>query len=85
MLCGMVQRAFFPSLKLNGKVLAYFLGLDISSRSIVFSHECKSGKTYCAAFCSKSLAQMTSKCSKDKKLAHEPSVSLMFLPHFDSL
>ena len=31
--------------------------------------------------------QMTSKCSKNKKVAHEaqPSVSLMFLPHFDFL
>ena len=29
-------------------------------------------------------SQMTSKCSKNKKVAHEvqPSVSLMFLPHF---
>ena len=28
---------------------------------------------------------MTSKCGKNKKVAHEaqPSVSLMFLPHFD--
>ena len=32
-------------------------------------------------------SQMTSKCSKNKKVAHEaqPSVSLMFLPHFDVL
>ena len=32
-------------------------------------------------------SQMTSKCGKDKKVAHEaqPSVSLMFLPHFDVL
>ena len=31
--------------------------------------------------------QMTSKCGKNKKVAHEaqPSVSLMFLPHFDIL
>ena len=30
---------------------------------------------------------MTSKCGKNKKVAHEaqPSVSLMFLPHFDVL
>ena len=30
---------------------------------------------------------MTSKCGKNKKVAHEaqPSVSLMFLPHFDLL
>ena len=30
---------------------------------------------------------MTSKCGKNKKVAHEaqPSVSLMFLPHFDFL
>ena len=30
-------------------------------------------------------SQMTSKCGKNKKLAHEaqPSVSLIFLPHFD--
>ena len=30
---------------------------------------------------------MTSKCSKNKKVAHEvqPSVSLLFLPHFDVL
>ena len=30
-------------------------------------------------------SQMTSKCGKNKKVAHEaePSVSLMFLPHFD--
>ena len=30
---------------------------------------------------------MTSKCGKNKKVAHEvqPSVSLMFLPHFDIL
>ena len=29
-------------------------------------------------------SQMTSKCGKNKKVAHEaqPSVSLMFLPHF---
>ena len=29
--------------------------------------------------------QMTSKCGKNKKVTHEtqPSVSLMFLPHFD--
>ena len=26
---------------------------------------------------------MTSKCGKNKKVAHKPSVSLMFLPHFD--
>ena len=32
-------------------------------------------------------SQMTSKCGKNKKVAHEaqPSVSLMFLPHFDGL
>ena len=32
-------------------------------------------------------SQMTSKCGKTKKVAHEaqPSVSLMFLPHFDVL
>ena len=31
--------------------------------------------------------QMTSKCGKNKKVAHEaqPSVSLMFLPHFDPI
>ena len=30
-------------------------------------------------------SQMTSKCGKNRKVAHEaqPSVSLMFLPHFD--
>ena len=30
-------------------------------------------------------SQMTSKCGKNKKVAHEaqPSVSVMFLPHFD--
>ena len=30
-------------------------------------------------------SQMTSKCGKNKKMAHgaQPSVSLMFLPHFD--
>ena len=30
-------------------------------------------------------SQMTSKCGKNKKVAHEmqPNVSLMFLPHFD--
>ena len=30
---------------------------------------------------------MTSKCGKNKKVAHkaQPSVSLMFLPHFDVL
>ena len=34
-----------------------------------------------------SRSQMTSKCGKNKKVAHEaqPSVSLMFLPHFDVL
>ena len=32
-------------------------------------------------------SQMMSKCGKDKKVAHEaqPSVSLMFLPHFEVL
>ena len=32
-------------------------------------------------------SQMMSKCSKNKKVAHkaQPSVSLMFLPHFDVL
>ena len=32
-------------------------------------------------------SQMTSKCGKNKKVAHEaqPSASLMFLPHFDIL
>ena len=32
-------------------------------------------------------SQMTSKCGKNKKVAHEaqPSVSLMFFPHFDVL
>ena len=32
-------------------------------------------------------SQMTSKCGKNKKVAHEaqPSVSPMFLPHFDVL
>ena len=32
-------------------------------------------------------SQMTSKCGKNKKVEHEaqPSVSLMFLPHFDVL
>ena len=32
-------------------------------------------------------SQMTSKCGKNKKVAHEvqPSVSLMFSPHFDVL
>ena len=32
-------------------------------------------------------SQMTSKCGKNKKVAHEAhlSVSLMFLPHFDVL
>ena len=33
------------------------------------------------------VSQMTSKCGKNKKVAQEvqPSVSLMFLPHFDVL
>ena len=32
-------------------------------------------------------SQMTSKCGSNKKVAHkaQPSVSLMFLPHFDVL
>ena len=32
-------------------------------------------------------SQITSKCGKNKKVAHEtqPSVSLIFLPHFDVL
>ena len=32
-------------------------------------------------------SQMTSKCRKNKEVAHEPqaSVSLLFLPHFDVL
>ena len=32
-------------------------------------------------------SQVTSKCGKNKKVAHgaQPSVSLMFLPHFDIL
>ena len=32
-------------------------------------------------------SQMTSKCGKNKEVAHEPqaSVSLLFLPHFDVL
>ena len=32
-------------------------------------------------------SQITSKCGKNKKVAHvaQPSVSLMFLPHFDVL
>ena len=32
-------------------------------------------------------SQMTSKCGKNKRVAHEaqPRVSLMFLPHFDVL
>ena len=32
-------------------------------------------------------SQMTSKCGKNKKVAHkvQPSASLMFLPHFDVL
>ena len=32
-------------------------------------------------------SQMTSKCGKNKEVAHKPqvSVSLMFLPHFDVL
>ena len=32
-------------------------------------------------------SKVTSKCGKNKKVAHEvqPSVSLMFLPHFDVL
>ena len=32
-------------------------------------------------------SQMMSKCGKNKKVAHkaQPSVSLMFLPHFDVL
>ena len=32
-------------------------------------------------------SQMTSKCGRNKKVAHEaqPSVSLVFLPHFDVL
>ena len=37
--------------------------------------------------CSVILSQMTSKCCKNKKVAHkaQPSVSLMFLQHFDVL
>ena len=41
----------------------------------------------CCRFCSKTdHAQMTSKCGKNKKVAHEPqaSVSLMFLPQIVS-
>ena len=35
--------------------------------------------------CGRSAAIMTSKCGKNKEVAHEPqlSVSVMFLPHFD--
>ena len=43
--------------------------------------------TSCRACLFSNRSQMTSKCGKNKKVAHEaqPSVLLMFLPHFDIL
>ena len=57
------------------KMIKYFIGLYLTNRFQVAVR----------LFSNRSL--MTSKCGKNKKVVHEaqPSVSLMFLPHFDFL
>ena len=51
----------------------------------LFNKQIPSCHAFFAMFSNRS--QMTSKCGKNKKEAHkaQPSVSLMFLPHFDVL
>ena len=53
----------------------------------VFSLHCLINRFHVAVRLFSNRSQMTSKCGKNKKVAHEAqsSVSLMFLPHFDVL
>ena len=48
---------------------------------------CLTNRFHVAVRLFSNISQMTSKCGKNKKVADEahPSVSLMFLPHFDVL
>ena len=57
---------------------------------VVFIHEkqnCLTNRFHVAVRLFSNRSQMTSKCRKNKEVAHEPqaSVSLLFLPHFDVL
>ena len=59
-----------------GVVLVYF-----------FRGVCLTNRFHVAMRLFSNRSQMTSKCRKNKEVAHEPqaSVSLLFLPHFDVL
>ena len=58
-----------------------------SMLSSAFRYRCLTNRFHVAVRLFSNRSQMTSKCGKNKKVAHEaqPSVSLMFLPHFDVL
>ena len=69
------------------------LAAAISSYLISLTHPCMkcrmklTNRFHVAVRLFSNRSQMTSKCGKNKKVAREaqPSVSLMFLPHFDVL
>ena len=60
---------------------------DILSLDSLLRHVSLTNRFHVAVRLFSNRSQMTSKCGKNKKVAHEaqPSVSLMFLPHFDVL
>ena len=66
-------------------IKAYFL--MVSSLKQVKTSVYLTNRLHVAVRLFSNRSQMTSKCRKNKEVAHEPqaSVSLLFLPHFDVL
>ena len=64
---------------------SFALGLLRTARMKDFQKVYLTNRFHVAVRLFSNRSQMTSKCGKNKKVAHEakPSVSLMFLPHFD--
>ena len=63
----------------------YAIVVDPQERKKKFNVVYLTNRFHVAVLLFSNRSQMTSKCGKNKKVAHEaqPSVSLMFLPHFD--
>ena len=84
------RRNNFPRDKYYENLLAYRLDGDLTNGDCsppIEQFICLINRFHVAVRLFSNRSQMTSKCGKNKKKAHEaqPSVSLMFLPHFDVL
>ena len=84
------RRNNFPRVKYYENLLTYRVDGDLTNGDcspLIEQLICLTNRFQVAVRLFSNRSQMTSKCGKNKKVAYEaqPSVSLMFLPHFDVL